>query len=670
MRQRVAELAAEVAALVRQPLPPDKFYLEFLRRVVSALGALGGTVWQAGGNEQRLAFEAGAWFEAGGVPLRDEFLGHQAEHQALLKAVCEQQNPQAWPAAETAGERRNPLPWAVLLAPVVCDGRVLGVVEVFQRPTVSANVRQGNLQFLARMAHLAVDFVKHQHLRQLAQREAWRNQFEAFLSRLHNGLDPALVAAVLAHEGASLLNCDRVSVLMRRGRKALAVSISGQEVIDPRANAVRWMERFVSLSGRLPQAQWFPAETNDLPPAVTQAAADYLKASGAKFIGLLPLIPEPSAPSANAPLGRFARSESQPVGWMVLEAFGDAAISSETRQQAARVAHHGAVALRNGREHRAIFLLPLWKMLGRLTSGFGSWRLCKWLLFFCLLLGAGYLLTVCQGDFTIEGRGTLEPVNRREVFARLDGVVREVRVRHGQQVKADEVLVVLDNEELKQRQTAWENERRRLQDELGSLQAMRTSSWTPEDRSLHASRIRNLQSTQQGLEERLTLLAQQMQELQITSPQSGEVITWDVENLLAARPVSRGHILLTVADSAGPWRLEVPLPENRLGHVSSASREATTAKEDLAVQFVLATDPGNVHEGTMTSLAGRAEVDESLGNTVLMTVDFDPKKLPDDLLRPGAAATVKIHCGRRALGYVWFHDVWEWFQQHVLFKIK
>jgi hypothetical protein len=27
----------------------------------------------------------------------------------------------------------------------------------------------------------------------------------------------------------------------------------------------------------------------------------------------------------------------------------------------------------------------------------------------------------------------------------------------------------------------------------------------------------------------------------------------------------------------------------------------------------------------------------------------------------------KVHCGRRPLGYVWFHEVIEWFYLHVWF---
>ena len=27
--------------------------------------------------------------------------------------------------------------------------------------------------------------------------------------------------------------------------------------------------------------------------------------------------------------------------------------------------------------------------------------------------------------------------------------------------------------------------------------------------------------------------------------------------------------------------------------------------------------------------------------------------------RPGATTTAKIHCGRRSIGYVWLHDIWD-----------
>ena len=45
---------------------------------------------------------------------------------------------------------------------------------------------------------------------------------------------------------------------------------------------------------------------------------------------------------------------------------------------------------------------------------------------------------------------------------------------------------------------------------------------------------------------------------------------------------------------------------------------------------------------------------------MLVTVEFDKQQVP--ALRPGGTADAKIHCGRRALGYVWLADLYHYIQ--------
>jgi len=37
--------------------------------------------------------------------------------------------------------------------------------------------------------------------------------------------------------------------------------------------------------------------------------------------------------------------------------------------------------------------------------------------------------------------------------------------------------------------------------------------------------------------------------------------------------------------------------------------------------------------------------------------------------RTGSGVSAKIDCGKRSLGYVWFHDVIEFIQSKILFRI-
>ena len=38
-------------------------------------------------------------------------------------------------------------------------------------------------------------------------------------------------------------------------------------------------------------------------------------------------------------------------------------------------------------------------------------------------------------------------------------------------------------------------------------------------------------------------------------------------------------------------------------------------------------------------------------------------------LKVGADVKVKVHCGRAAVGYVWFHELWEFIQSRILFRL-
>jgi hypothetical protein len=37
-------------------------------------------------------------------------------------------------------------------------------------------------------------------------------------------------------------------------------------------------------------------------------------------------------------------------------------------------------------------------------------------------------------------------------------------------------------------------------------------------------------------------------------------------------------------------------------------------------------------------------------------------------LKVGADVKAKIHCGRAPIGYVWFHELWEFIQSRILFR--
>jgi hypothetical protein len=119
---------------------------------------------------------------------------------------------------------------------------------------------------------------------------------------------------------------------------------------------------------------------------------------------------------------------------------------------------------------------------------------------------------------------------------------------------------------------------------------------------------------------------------------------------------------MTVVDPNGDWELELYMPEKRMGHLATALADA---EQDVKVLFTLASHPGREFEGRVTELHRVAEVRGEEGNTVLVRVAIDRSTLPD--LRSETTVTAKVQCGRRPIGYVVFHELFETLHTKILF---
>ena len=112
------------------------------------------------------------------------------------------------------------------------------------------------------------------------------------------------------------------------------------------------------------------------------------------------------------------------------------------------------------------------------------------------------------------------------------------------------------------------------------------------------------------------------------------------------------------------------MPDDRLGHVNRAVVAAQEAGRDLEVDYILATDPGTRHRGTVREIHEQAEVRGDHGNTVLVRVTIDKTQHEKkEALGAGASVTARIACGKRPLGYVWFHDVLAFIRTQILFRL-
>jgi hypothetical protein len=108
--------------------------------------------------------------------------------------------------------------------------------------------------------------------------------------------------------------------------------------------------------------------------------------------------------------------------------------------------------------------------------------------------------------------------------------------------------------------------------------------------------------------------------------------------------------------------LKLELPEKREGHLDRYIRD-TDETDSLRVTYILATDPTmDPLEATLPidSISPRAEANEEHGAVIEMEALPTQKPLRTLSPSPGASVIAKIHCGRAASGFVFFHEIYEW----------
>src|SRR5262249_23515192 len=134
----------------------------------------------------------------------------------------------------------NPTPHLLLLVPIKTNDQVIGLIEVFQGANRPSAAIQGFLQYMAMMADLAGRYQRNQLAVQLVGQQQLWTQLEAFARTIHGSLSPTEVAFHVANEGRRLVECDRVSVAVRKGgQSAVVEAVSGSDVVEKRSNQVR-----------------------------------------------------------------------------------------------------------------------------------------------------------------------------------------------------------------------------------------------------------------------------------------------------------------------------------------------------------------------------------------------------------------------------------------------
>lgn len=675
-RDIVRSTIADLANLAREGCDTLEFHRALLDRIVAALAAVGGAVWSI--DPQRgitLSYQHNMQITGLGDSPNVSAAHSRLLYQTLASAADEVTAIAPRSGSEEVG---NSSDYLLLLGRVTVDQKVTAIIEVAQRGDANPAAQSGFLQFLSQISLLAGDFYRHRSRYELQERQALWTRLEEFTRTIHQSLDPRETAYTIVNEGRRLIECDRVSLALVRGSHCHIVAISGQDQIDQRSNTVRLLAKLATAVVRAEEVLWYRGDTSELPPQVEKALEAYVDESHTKMLAVFPLSAslilsrEEDAVEEKKSV-REAAERTKVYAALIVEQIENSQINDSFRRRCDIVAAHTASAVKNSIEHHRIFLMPLWKTIGKSRILLAAEYLPKTLgVLLGVLLIIGVLLFL-PWDFRVHCTGRLEPLTRQRIFAPLDGEVRNVLVDHNSSVESGDLLAELYSIEIENTGKKLLGEGREIDEQMASLARQLTN----ENRALQPHELTQLQgqwavmqTRKKTNEAQLELFAIQQAQEQVRAPITGLVVTWDVQNKLRSRPVLRSQFLLEIADPSGAWCLELSMPERLIGYLIDYQRQHP--EKPLRVRFVPAADPHSRYSGTIDRIADRAEVHADTTanqiNTVLIRVTLDEHDSLPVSIRPGAECAASVDCGQASLGFVLLSDLIAFIHRNIIFR--
>ncbi len=343
-------------------------------------------------------------------------------------------------------------------------------------------------------------------------------------------------ATIFLSELATLFSCDRVCLGFFASKKMRIAAISQhfqrvEQSVLPEVTAAMEEAVLQGISLVYPQ----PAGTF---PHITLAHSELARRTGLSRILTIPLA-----------------KDGQLIGALTLESRHGVAFDPECISFLEKLAVDVGPAL----EFKWRLQQPLWSRgMAAIRGGMAALReksSRRYRITIALILAASVVaLVAIPVPNNVTGQARLEASIQRVISAPIDGYLKEVHVRPGDRVKANQVLAELNDDALRA-------QRRQLEAEAAQQENALADAMVKNDRSQAATSRSKLDETIAQLD----LTDQQLTHTRLVAPFDGVVIKGDLSQLLDA-PLKRSDALLTLSQGQD-FRVIVEIDERDIGDV-------------------------------------------------------------------------------------------------------
>jgi len=656
-RRELSEIIREVTALSRQPISSGSFFAGLLDRVVCAIAASGGVIWDCRSPVPCAISRTGKYTDAS-IP----GAGHAA-HQTLLREVAANQTPVVVPSTPDAADPNlpsNPSPYPAAIVPIVDLARDVSqgasgnggfVIVIFLEPEAGVATLRGYLRFVTQMSDLASEFLRADELRQSRRSQSIQRGITDSLLRLHELKTARAVAAELVDSAADLFSLSRVTLARintrASRRRAMVLAVSHVETIDRRGETCKRLEAEIGQCVMQCPAIWFDGASRPAPDE-----------------------------SGLIPLGAIHDGNDRHRLWLQVHQADHALTHESPLRQAIADWSASALAIHADRltfesiPGATLYtaLSPNWIAISPSTPR----RLVTCALAIVLVAWIALLPT----PMMVTAPATLRPTNARTHYAPSDAVIESVDVRHGQSIHAGDTLLRLRDWSIEEQLTTLKARRavvtQRLDRSISSLvetppahpSVMHPRGSRSDDDLVQQQRL--LEEESLGLDNQIECLVAAIDRLTIRADRDGTIDAWQTELTATGRPVRRGDWLVRVIPRDATWMADAKIHSSRAAAVIDQWHDSpdqtftisTLARPDQIFDASVArcgigAQSSRGHDSQVNPTAG---VDDTT-MAVELKIEGQGDADPSDQWTYGAPATVTIRCANRPLVEVVFYDL-------------
>ncbi len=580
----------------------DELLPRVFSRVLTALGAEGGSIWIAEGDMLRCRLAVGGRGDrliGAEVPVGTGFIGDVAQQQKTTMVTRAQEDPRFQPDIDHADPT---LAFNVMATAMVTDGVTVGAIQVSDKITGDGMFDREDRELLEGVAALAAVSLRNARLHG-AERRADELAVLLDISReITATLDLDRVLQSVVHLASRALPFDRGAVgLYDKGRCDIR-AVSGEEKIDPKD------PRLQDLVGR---AEWAAGRGDSFFLSDRTAPGSDAERMFVTIFG-----PDLEKDDVGSGLYLPLKDEAGVLGVLVFESRSSDFATATQREIAAILANQTAVALRNAQLYHQVPMVDALGALAARRRALASVPRRRLAIYAAAAIVVIAALTLIRWPFRVPGAGAkFRPTSFAEVRALVPGVVERIPVAEGMAVARGTPIAYLRANALRADREATAAEAASA-DRMASLAASRGDA--AEER-LH--RMRG-----EALRRELGLIDEELGLTVVRAPVSGLVLTSHPEERLGTS-LEEGDLVLTLGRTDS-LELEFGVDQRDIGRVRPAQE----------VRLRVDALPQRTFSGRVRSIAPVAsDSGASSSYTVRATVAN-----PDGLLKPRMAAYVRV----------------------------